>query len=194
MGEANYIYTIPADCQWPLDVKLLADPGGLFDEKNEEDNTSSALIPAVPTGSSGANLSISANNLWCLPSAIIPGKKVQLFAAVKNNSSANASSMKVYFDVNGVQIDPGNALYLGVIGGGQYYIFQEMWTVPEDMAGSMNFSITIVPSASASGDDASDNGASTLLQLAPPDMPEQYIPPRRTPVFCFFMLRRIRGT
>ena len=175
MAAANYMYTIPADCQWPLDVKLLVDPGGHFDETDEEDNTSSALIPATPAGSSGANLSISADNLWYFPRAIIPGKKVQLFAAVKNNSSANASSMKVYFDVNGVQIDPGNALYLGVVGGGQYYIFQETWTVPDDMAGSMNFSITLVPSASASGDDASDNGATTLLQLAPPDLTLNFV-------------------
>lgn len=175
MAEANYMYTIPADCQWPLDIKLLADPGGLFDETNEEDNTSSALIPATPSGSSGANLSISADNLWYFPRAIIPGKKVQLFAAVRNNSSANASSMKVYFDVNGVQIDPGNALYLGVIGGGQYYIFHETWTVPEDMAGSMNFTVTVVPSASAAGDDASDNGASTLLQMAPPDLELSFV-------------------
>jgi len=132
MDEYVYLYRIPKKCTWPLSVKVAVDACGLFSETREGNNIAVASIPSKPVGSTRANLSVSAADVWYYPTAIVPGQRVQLFAAVRNGCVSNkASGTTVAFVANGVQIDPGNAVYRSTIGGGQYRVFFEQWTVPE---------------------------------------------------------------
>jgi hypothetical protein len=168
MATANYSFKIPQNCVWPLDLKVAADAGGLFDETREGNNIAAVSIPKAPAGDSGP--SVAAADVWCLPAAAVPGETVQLFAAVRNDSAAAASGMTLNFSVNGVQLDPGNAVYRGSIQGGQYHVFQEKWTVPDSLTADPVFSFNIIPGTSLSGDSASDNASVLVLPLARPDL------------------------
>ena len=155
MEDITYVYTIPENCGWPLDVKVVADGGGLLQEKREGNNIASASIPQSPEGTESPSLSVTASDIWYLPSVLIPGETVQLFAAVHNDSASPASGMTLDFSVNGVQIDPANATYRSSIKGGQYHIFQEKWTVPDGLTSDPVFTFNIIPGANQPGDDTS---------------------------------------
>lgn len=170
MSEVYYGYIIPEDCTWPLDIKAVIDPGGLFEEKNEDNNVAITTIPISAEGIDGADLSVSEENMWYYPSVFEPGEEVQLFAAVHNGSSLPASGMTVKFFVDGVQIDPGNALFRGTIGGGQHLVFHEEWTVPDTLTTEPVFTVEIVPGNNQTGEDLTDNSASTELQITRPDI------------------------
>ncbi len=170
MGSVYYGYNVPAGYSGLLDVKVIVDPGNLFDETQEGNNTATATIPVEPTGSSGANLSISAADLWFSPSAIVPGEKVQLMAAIHNNASeSSASSITRYFTVNGQQLDPKNTTMSG-IQGGQYSVTYEMWTAPDNLTSDPVFTVTIDPGHKLTGDNPNDNQATIVLPLARADL------------------------
>ncbi len=170
MAELDYSYKIPESCSWPLEVKVVADPGGLFQETRESNNVASLRIPMEPAGESGPFVSVSAADVWILPAVAVPGQEVQLFAAVKNESVTSTTGMTLEFTINGEQLDPGNASYSGAIRGGQYHVFQEKWTVPKTITEDPVWTFRILPGAGLSGDSTEDNTTSIVLPLARPDI------------------------
>ena len=171
MDEYIYAYRIPKNCTWPLTVKAVVDAYGLFSETNEGNNIAVASIPRTPVGTAGPNLSVSAADLWYYPTVPVPGQKVQLFAAVRNGSvSSRVLGTTVAFTVNGVQIDAANAEYRSTIGGGQYRVFVEQWTVPANIGADSLFTVTLKPPASLAADNTADNRATLTVPLARPDL------------------------
>ena len=168
MAEVNCLYRLPDDVTWPLEVYVVADAGGLFAEYREDNNIISASIPETPAGVSNTDLSVE--NIWYLPSILVPGETIQLFASVKNNSAQSISGIYEDFNVNGVALDPNNALYHGTIAGGQYKVFQETWTVPEDLTADPEITFSIRPGSSQSDDDLSNNTAGQTLTMAKSDL------------------------
>ncbi|HOP12123.1 MAG TPA: carboxypeptidase regulatory-like domain-containing protein [Oscillospiraceae bacterium] len=168
MAEVNCLYRLPNDVTWPLEVHVVADAGGLFSEYQEDNNIATVLIPESSGGTEITDLSVE--SVWSLPSVLVPGETIQLFAAVKNNSAQAASGFSEDFSVNGTALDPNNALYSGSIDGGQYKIFQDTWTVPDDFSGDLEFLFSITPGSSQSDDDLSDNTAGQTLTLAEADL------------------------
>ena len=151
--------------------EVAVDACGLFSETREGNNIAVAGIPSKPVGSTRANLSVSAADVWYYPTAIVPGQRVQLFAAVRNGCVSNkASGTTVAFVANGVQIDPGNAVYRSTIGGGQYRVFSEQWTVPVGIGADPSFTVALTPPASLAADSTADNQARLTLPLARPDL------------------------
>lgn len=167
MGEVYYSYNVPENCTWPLQVRVIDDSGGLYNETNEENNTAEISVPA--SSPNGNGLSINSEDMWFYPYELIPGRTVQFFAAVHNNSTQSVMSIRVCFYINGDQLDAGNDLYNGVIRAGQYHVFQEKWTVPETLTGNPEYILTIIPGNSLSGDNISDNTATLSCQTALPD-------------------------
>jgi len=171
MNEYTYSYRIPKNCTWPLTVKVVVDAHGLFGETNEGNNIGVASIPRTPVGTAGPNLSVNAADLWYYPTVPVPGQKVQLFAAVRNGSvSSRVVGTMVAFTVNGVQIDAANAEYRSTIGGGQYRVFVEQWTVPANIGADSLFTVTLKPPASLAADNTADNRATLTVPLARPDL------------------------
>ena len=171
MDEYTYAYRIPKNCVWPLAVKVAVDACGLFNEPREGNNIAVASIPSKPVGSTRANLSVGAADLWYYPTTLVPGEKVQLFAAVKNGSvSSKTAGTTVAFAADGVPIDPGNAVYRSTIGGGQYRVFSEVWTVPAGAVADPVFTVALTLPASLAADSKTDNQARVTLPLARPDL------------------------
>ncbi|MFZ5974991.1 MAG: carboxypeptidase regulatory-like domain-containing protein [Bacillota bacterium] len=170
MGDAYYAYKVPEGQNGPLDVKVIVDALGFFNESDEGNNLASATIPPEPQGGTGLSLSIAGTDLWVSPATIVPGEKVELMAAVHNNAAGNSPvSAKRVFTVNGQQLDPMNT-NLGTIKGGQYKVTYEMWTVPEGLTSDPVFTVTIDPEHKLAGEDPGDNQATLTLKLARPDL------------------------
>ncbi len=170
MGEAYYGFIIPEDCSWPLDVQVIIDPGNQFAERSEVNNYAATEIPAVAEGVPRPFLSIDSAHLWAYPREVIPGRRVQLFAAVHNGSSDPATGFSVKFSVDGEQINAGNEIYRSILQGGQYHVFHARWLPPENLSTPPVFAVEVVPGSGQDGDDLSDNSASLELSLAKPDL------------------------
>jgi len=198
MTEVYYGYTIPENCSWPLQVTVVVDPGGLYEEITTTNNVASTVIPQSPEGETATDLSVSAENIWACPGEIVPEQKVQLFAAVYNASSAQVLTERVKFFIDGVQINLNGELHHNTIGGGQYRIFQVEWRVPENLSADPVFSVEVVPGGSNQDADMSNNHAETTLAIARPDLSIEALSVMSTdggglfsarPAIAFFTLR-----
>ncbi|MBM3699760.1 MAG: hypothetical protein FJW68_02435 [Actinobacteria bacterium] len=172
LGDASYSYKVPQDAPPVLDVTVFVDPGQLLYEHDRSNNTYSVSIPETIEGSSGNDISISSNDLVIAPSYILPGQWIQLIATIKNNSKNYPDKgVRVIFKVNGEIIANGDYTYLtSDFRPGQGRTIYRMWKAPENFRGSIIFTVEIDPEGKLSGDDRSDNNASTETTVAKPDL------------------------
>lgn len=174
IGDAIYTYPVPREQQGALDLSVVVDPGGVFQETSEDNN----LAQTNPTSSSGSsetsvNLAVANNDLSWSPQQVAPGQKVQLCAAIHNTSSKTPGGpVQFTFKINGEAVPSGDKkLFDGsVFTAGQSHVISCMWTVPDNMTEDPTFTLVIDPEHKLSSDDPSDNEASIVIPLARTDL------------------------
>ncbi len=172
LGDVSYIYRVPQDAPDTLEVKILVDPGELYYEHNKSNNIASLLIPRQKEGGSGNDISINDQDLRIAPSYIVPGDSIQLIATIKNNSKDYPDKeVRIIFKINGEIIGGGDFTRpKNYFRPGQGYTVSKMWKVPDELRGDIIFTVEIDPEGKLTGDNRSDNNASTETAVAKPDL------------------------
>lgn len=172
VGEVTYSYKVPSNQMGPLKVKVFVDPGGLFSEPREEDNSDSAVIPMAIGGAKGNDVSVSNSSIRFAPSYGTPGDKVELITTVTNHSATYPEKgVSLIYKINGQPIEsPEAVINRTYLSPGQSYTVHKLWTIPENMTSNMMFSVEIDPEKLLSGDDPNDNSATITIPMARSDL------------------------
>jgi len=174
MGDINYTYQVASDQTGPLSVKLLVDPGCLYQEEREDNNVATVVVPERVEGTAGNDIEVS--GIRYSPNNAVPGEKVQLIVTVKNNSKNHPSkTVPLVFKINGQALTGPATGNQGTISSsylepGQTYVASRMWTVPSGLSGDFAYSVEIDPGGVLTGDNQSDNAQTIELPLARPEL------------------------
>ena len=173
-NDSNYIYVpvykVPAGRTTPIQYTIILDPYDQLKELNEANNTATITIPVSNTGSTGPDFSISSSDLSYISKPILPGSQEKLSAAILNNSNVYLTKdLRVQFKINGVVIADFklDRHFLHPL---QYYTVTKDWTVPQNLPDNSVFEVVLDPAKEFSGENASDNTASVILDIYGPDL------------------------
>ncbi len=163
-------YKVPEDQTEPVQFTVVTDVYNQLSESDETNNIATIEIPLQNNGLLTPNFYVTADDLSCLATPILPGARVTLKATIHSQGASFPNqALEVDFKINGAVV-AHKTIERMLLDPLQAQTVTYDWSAPPTLSGQANFAVVLDPNQKITEDSELDNTAALDLQVLPPDL------------------------